>query len=148
MAQKEQEANKQLQPLTTVISHSHAPTIIASIASSSAGASSIAKTLITPVTLPGTPSSISITPSTNEPKSVPHVPVAVTPRMASTKTFGGLIQQVPASSLVQVSKTVMKLRFVKLVLNICLILIPTDISILFILDYSPSKVRTSSDNNN
>ena len=102
MAQKEQEANKKLHPLTTVISHSQASTIIASIASPTPGAASIAKTLIAPVTLPGTPTSITIPSPSNEPKSVPHVPVAVTPQMTNTKTFGGLIQPVPANSLVQV----------------------------------------------
>ena len=102
MAQKEQEANKKLHPLTTVISHSQASTIIASLPSSSAGAASVAKTLITPVTLAGAPTSITIPAGTSEPKSAPHVPVAVTPQMQ--KTFGGLIQPVPANTLVQVKK--------------------------------------------
>ena len=88
MAKKEEEANKKIHPFSTTGPNSQASTIITSIPST-AGGSNTPKTIITPVTMPGTP----------------HLPVAVTPQMASAKAFAGLIQPLPSlqpQSLVQV----------------------------------------------
>lgn len=94
MAKKEEEANKKLLPFTTVGPHSQASTIITPIPSTAGGAT-ITKTIMAPVTLPGTPTSVTIPGSGTEQKTNPHVPVAVTPQMTNAKPFTGLIQPLP-----------------------------------------------------